>query len=70
MALPLLGLRIRLGGEAAEQYDISYSATFVGGATAGPVGNDETCEADTLAPLEAIQVVLTPRGRKAVRGKK
>ena len=26
MALPLLGLRIRLGGEAAEQYEISYSA--------------------------------------------
>jgi hypothetical protein len=70
MALPLLGLRIRLGGEAAEQYEISYSATFVGGATAGPVGNDETCEADTLAPLESIQITLTPRGRKGVRGKK
>lgn len=70
MALPLLGLRIRLGGEAAEQYDISYSATFVGGATAGPVGNDETCEADTLAPLEAIQITLTPRGRKTGRGRK
>jgi hypothetical protein len=70
MALPLLGLRIRLGGEAAEQYEISYSATFVGGASAGPVGNDETCEADTLAPLESIQIILTPRGRKSVRGKK
>ncbi len=70
MALPLLGLRIRLGGEAAEQYEISYSASFVGGATAGPVGNDETCEADTLAPLEAIQIVLTPRGRKGARGRK
>jgi hypothetical protein len=70
MALPLLGLRIRLGGEAAEQYEISYSATFVGGATAGPVGNDETCEADTLAPLESLQITLTPRGRKAARGKK
>jgi hypothetical protein len=70
MALPLLGLRIRLGGEAAEQYEISYSATFVGGAKAGPVGNDETCEADTLAPLEAIQITLSPRGRKSVRGKK
>lgn len=70
MALPLLGLRIRLGGEAAEQYEISYSASFVGGASAGPVGNDETCEADTLAPLEAIQVILTPRGRKGGRGRK
>lgn len=70
MALPLLGLRIRLGGEAAEQFDISYSATFVGGASAGPVGNDETCEADTLAPLESIQIILTPRGRKGARAKK
>lgn len=70
MALPLLGLRIRLGGEAAEQYDISYSASFVGGAIAGPVGNDETCEADTLAPLESIQIILTPRGRKGTRAKK
>ncbi len=70
MALPLLGLRIRLSGEAAEQYDISYAATFVGGAKAGPVGNDETCEADTLAPLESIQVTLTPRARKAGRAKK
>jgi len=70
MALPLLGLRIRLTGEAAEQFEISYSASFVGGASAGPVGNDETCEADTLAPLEAILIVLTPRGRKSGRGKK
>jgi hypothetical protein len=70
MALPLLGLRIRLNGEAAEQYDLSYSASFVGGASAGPVGNDETCEGDTLAPLEALLVVLTPRSRKAAKLKR
>ncbi len=70
MALPLLGLRIRLTGQAAEQYDLTYSASFVGGATAGPVGNDETCEGDTLAPLEALQVTLTPRTRKATKAKR
>ena len=70
MALPLLGLRVRLSGEAAEQYEISYAASFIGGASAGPVGNDETCEAETLAPLEALQIVLTPRGRKGGRAKK
>ncbi len=70
MALPLLGIRIRLSGEAAEHYDISYSATFIGGASCGPVGNDETCEAETLAPLESFQVTLTPRGRKAAKPKK
>ena len=69
MALPLLGIRIRLSGSAAEQYDISYSATFVGGASSGPVGNDETCEAETLAPLEAFQIILTPRGRKGAKPK-
>lgn len=70
MALPLLGLRIRLSDEAAKHYDISYSASFVGGASSGVVGNDETCEAETLAPLEALQIVLTPRGRKPAKGRK
>jgi hypothetical protein len=70
MALPLLGLRVKLSGEAAQQYDIAVSASFVGGATAGPVGNDETCEGDTLAPLEAFIVTLTPRAAKPGRSRK
>ena len=70
MALPLLGLRVRLTGEAAEQFELSCMATFVGGATAGPVGNDEACEGDTLAPLEAFQITLTPRLRKLGRPKR
>jgi hypothetical protein len=70
MALPLLGLRVRLSAEAAEQYELSYSATFIGGASAGPVGNDETCEGDTLAPLEAVQIILTPRLRKTAKTKR
>ncbi|MBU6448310.1 MAG: hypothetical protein KGQ26_01665 [Rhodospirillales bacterium] len=69
MALPLLGLRVRLSGGAAEQYDISYAATFIGGASSGPVGNDETCEAENLAPLESFQIILTPRGRKGTKPK-
>jgi hypothetical protein len=68
MALPLLGLRVRLTGEAAERYEVSVEASFVGGAKAGPVGNDETCEAETLAPLEALCVTLTPRAPR--KGKK
>ncbi len=70
MALPLLGLRVRLSGEAADRYEVSVSASFVGGASAGPVGNDETCEAETLAPLEAMQITLTPRTRKTGRAKR
>jgi len=70
MALPLLGLRIRLSGTAADHYEVSYSATFIGGASAGPVGNDETCEGDTLAPLEALKITLTPRTRKGSKAKR
>ncbi len=70
MALPLLGLRVRLTGAAAEQFDISCEASFVGGETAGPVGNDETCEGEALAPLEAFIITLTPRQRKPGRGKR
>ncbi|HEY1858457.1 hypothetical protein [Acidocella sp.] len=65
MALPLLGLRVRLSGAAAEHYDLRCSASFVGGGTVGPVGNDETCEDETLAPLEAFQLTLTPKAKRS-----
>jgi hypothetical protein len=58
MALPLLGLRARLRGAAANAYSLSYSATFVDGTSKGPVEGGESCEAESLAPLEAFQVVL------------
>ena len=61
MALPLLGLRLRLKGEAAEQYSCEYSASFVDGETTGPLPAGEACEAESLSPLEAFQIVLTPR---------
>ena len=63
MALPLLGLRVRLQREAAERFELSCSASFTDGGTAGPVGSDETCEGVKLAPLEAMQITLTPRTR-------
>jgi hypothetical protein len=65
MALPLLGLRIRLTGEAAELFDLTVTASFIDGTKAGPVGQDETCESATLAPLEAMLVTLTPKAKKA-----
>jgi hypothetical protein len=70
MALPLLGLRVRLTGAAAETYDLTLSASFIDGTEAGPVGQDETCEAASLAPLEAIMVTLVPRAKKPGRAKK
>jgi hypothetical protein len=68
MALPLLGLRVRLQGEAADNYELTVEASFIDGTTAGPVGQDETCEGATLAPLEALRVTLTPK--KKAKAKK
>ena len=66
MALPLLGLKIRLRGEAVKAFECSYSATFVDGSAAGPVEGGEVCEAESLAALEAFQVVIRPRDAKSI----
>jgi hypothetical protein len=58
MALPLLGLRIRLKGDAAGQYDCTCEASFVDGAEIGPLAAGGACEAETLAPLEAFQITI------------
>lgn len=70
MALPLLGFRVRLTGEAASAYDITCEASFIDGTQAGPVGSDETCEGENLAPLESILITLTPKSRKPARAKR
>jgi len=51
MALPLLGLKVRLKGAAAKNHELSYSATFVDGSAVGPVPAGEPCEAESLAAL-------------------
>ncbi len=61
MSLPILGLRVRLRGEAAETHDLSLTATFVDGSKVGPLDTGEPAQAETLSPLEAFQVVITPR---------
>ncbi|MBC7799953.1 MAG: hypothetical protein H7Z10_04965 [Gemmatimonadaceae bacterium] len=60
MSLPILGLRVRLRGAAAETHGLSVSASFVDGTEIGPVVAGETCEAPSLSPLEAFQVTLEP----------
>lgn len=61
MALPLLGVKIRLKGEAAKTHRCSYSANFVDGTSIGPVPGGETCEAPSLAALESLQVLVEAR---------
>ena len=72
MALPLLGFRVRLQGEAAKRFDLRCEATFIDGSKTRPVGNDETCEAESLAALEAMRVTLLPRAaaKPAPRGRR
>ncbi len=65
MALPILGLRMRLRGAAAETHDLSYAASFLDGTAVGPVAAGEPCEADSLAPIEAFQVIVRRRGEAA-----
>jgi Clostridial hydrophobic W len=69
MALPLLGLKVRLKGAAARTYECSCSGSFVDGSAVGPVPGGETCEAESLAALEAFQVLIHRRGgAQASRG--
>jgi len=62
MSLPILGLRVRLRGEAASAYVAVVNATFVDGARVGPVSDGSALEAPSLSPLEAFQVTLVPTG--------
>src|SRR5271165_5339867 len=61
MALPLLGLRVRLKGKAAKTHTLRYAASFVDGTEVGPVNAGEACEAASLAALESFQVMMEPR---------
>ncbi len=61
MALPILGLRVRLRGAAAERFDCRVSATFVDGTAIGPTDTGEACEAESLAPLEAFHIEIAPK---------
>jgi hypothetical protein len=62
MALPILGLRLRLRNEAADKFDAFYAASFTDGTAVGPVAAGEACEAESLAPIEAFQVTIRPKG--------
>jgi hypothetical protein len=61
MALPLLGLNVRLKGAAAKEYTVRYSATFVDGSAVGPIDEGSACEAPGLAAMESFLIELVPR---------
>jgi hypothetical protein len=61
MSLPILGLRMRLRGEAADQFDCFLEASFVDGTRMGPSDDGEPSQAESLAPLESFRIKLVPR---------
>jgi hypothetical protein len=61
MSLPILGLRVRLRGEAAERLDCAVTATFVDGTKIGPLDSGEPAQAESLSPLEAFRIDIKPR---------
>jgi hypothetical protein len=61
MSLPILGLRLRLRGDAAERFDCVVEATFVDGTKVGPLDNGEPCQAESMSPLEAFRITLVAR---------
>lgn len=65
MSLPILGLRVRLRGEAADTHECVLTASFVDGTKIGPLDNGEPAQAESLAPLEAFKVELRARGTGA-----
>ena len=61
MALPILGLRVKLSGAADKLYDLRYSATFLDGTKLENLTSEDACETSTLAALEAMRIELKPR---------
>jgi hypothetical protein len=61
MALPLLGLRVRLHGAAAEGFTCQYHVSFVDGTQQGPLEDGGLAQSPNLAAVEAFQLLLTPR---------
>jgi hypothetical protein len=69
MSLPILGLRVRLRGDAADTHECVLTASFVDGTKIGPLDNGEPAQAESLAPLEAFKVELRARGTGAPAAK-
>jgi hypothetical protein len=62
MALPLLGLEVRLVDAAADTHTCHYQATFVDGSHAGPISGKPIMQVakdgSSMPALEAFQVVI------------
>ena len=64
LALPLLGLIVRLRGAAASAFECRYMARFTDG-TEAVAADGAPCTSASTAPVEAIQIALTHRAAAA-----
>jgi hypothetical protein len=62
MALPILGFKLKLSEAAARRFDLQIDASFVDGTTLDGLSVEDSCEAPSLAPLEALKITLTAKG--------
>jgi hypothetical protein len=60
LSLPLLGVRIRLRGEAAKSHQCAYWGSFAGAGEIGPALDGAVC-AKGGATMESLRVVLSRR---------
>lgn len=62
MGAPLLGFAARLGGDAAERFDIVYSGSFFAAGPVAPARNGEFLKSPNQGdPLEQLHVRLEPK---------
>ena len=59
--LPLHGLSVRLEGDVSSSHECLCNASFLDGTRREGVPAGELCAAESLAPLEAFQIVLRPK---------
>ena len=67
MALPVLGLKVRLRGDAARDFECTYTASFTDGTQTALVPAGAACESESLAPLESFQINIRSRAPAAPR---
>ncbi|MCX5620419.1 MULTISPECIES: hypothetical protein [Bombella] len=68
MSLPILGLRVRLKGEAAQKWSLDLVACFTDGTEVSLAdSDDDALQAESLAPLEAFCVKLVPARRRSAK---
>jgi len=61
MGAPIYGVCMRLDGEAARHWHLSYEATFVDGFGSGIKAAGEVCAVAPARPLEALRIDLAAR---------